>query len=314
MTQTGTSVGIDVSMDRLDVMILPPGASFTASNDETGWGVIAAKLHEHEAATIGIEASGGYERGVLRYLLKTGLRVHHVNPHRLRQFAKARGVLAKNDRLDARLIAEFVALLPTRSARRHPVVVEQLAELVTARRQICDELTMVENQTRLVEDPVLKRLQRRRVARLKADIAILDKPLVEKIASDQNLSRHAGLLQSVPGVGPVLTQTLLALLPELGQLTRRQIAALVGLAPFDFESGKFKGQRRIRGGRAPVRSVLYMAALIAARFNPALKTFRDRLRTAGKPPKVAIVAVMRKLITILNAMLRDGRQWNHVTA
>ena len=304
--------GIDVSKDRLDVMVLPDRSGFSVENNATGWTGLIERLSGSSLVAIGIEPSGGYERGVIRALLTAGLSVRRINPNKLRQFARARGVLAKNDRLDARLIAEYVAIMPTRIVQRD-IAAERLAEVVTMRRQLCDERVAVENQAAHVEDAMLRRLNKRRLARLEADIRLLDKRLAEIAAADPELARRYELLISMPGVGPVLAFTLVALLPELGQMSRKQIAALVGLAPYDFESGKLKGHRSIYGGRMPVRNVLYMAALSACRYNPALKIFHNRLAAADKKSKVIIVAVMRKMITTLNAMLRDKVAWQPKT-
>ena len=300
--------GIDVSKDRLDVVVLPDDLCFSVVNDAAGWAELIERLRGLRIAAIGIEASGGYERGVIRALLAAGMSVRQINPFKLRQFAKASGVLAKNDRLDARMIALFVSIMPTRPAQRH-VAAERLAAIVTARRQLSDEKVATENASRLFEDITLQRLYRRRITRLAADIVLLDKRLAEMVAADPALAQRYRLLISMPGVGPVLACTLLALLPELGQMSRQQVAALVGVAPYDFDSGKLKGARCIWGGRAPVRRVLYMAALIASRCNPALKAFHDRLAATGKKSKVVIIAVMRKMITTLNAMLRDNAAW-----
>jgi transposase len=300
--------GIDVSKDRLDVVVLPDDLCFSVVNDAAGWAELIERLRGLRIAAIGIEASGGYERGVIRALLAAGMSVRQINPFKLRQFAKASGVLAKNDRLDARMIALFVSIMPTRPAQRH-VAAERLAAIVTARRQLSDEKVATENASRLFEDITLQRLYRRRITQLAADIVLLDKRLAEMVAADPALAQRYRLLISMPGVGPVLACTLLALLPELGQMSRQQVAALVGVAPYDFDSGKLKGARCIWGGRAPVRRVLYMAALIASRCNPALKAFHDRLAATGKKSKVVIIAVMRKMITTLNAMLRDNAAW-----
>ena len=302
------TVGIDVSMDRLDVAILPGGRRLCVANDATGWAELVQQLRPLSIAAIGLEPSGGYERGVVRALLAAGFSVRRINPNKLRQFARARGVLAKNDRLDAQLIAEYVAIMPTRAVQSDPAV-ERLAELVTVRRQLGDELVSVGNQASHLEDAMLRRMAKRRLARIAADIRLLDKRLAERVAAEPGLAGRFRLMCSMPGVGATLAYTLLALLPELGAIGRKQIAALVGLAPYDFESGKFKGLRRIYGGRMAVRNVLYMAALAAFRFNPALKAFYRRLLAAGKKPKVAIVAVMRKMIGVLNAMLRDRTDW-----
>jgi transposase len=182
------------------------------------------------------------------------------------------------------------------------------------RRQLCDEHVAAENQAAHLEDAMLRRLSKRRQTRLEADIRLLDKRLAEMVAANVALAQRYELLTSMPGVGPVLAFTLIALLPELGKMTRKQIAALVGLAPYDFDSGKLKGHRSIYGGRMPVRNVLYMAALSASRYSPALKAFHNRLADADKKSKVIIVAVMRKMITTLNAMLRDNAAWQPQSA
>ncbi|ESY70601.1 transposase [Mesorhizobium sp. LNHC232B00] len=302
-------VGIDVAKDRLDVAILETGELFAVDNDEAGHAALVERLSGCELDAIGLEASGGYERAVLKALWQKGLPVRRINPHRLRQFARAAGVNAKNDRLDARVIARFLATLPVRPVEFDPSL-ELVIELVTVRRQLHAELSRVNNQLEHVRDAALKRLAKRRASRLRADILLLDKSIAQAIAADPAMAHRNSLLRSTPSVGPVLSATLIALLPELGRLSNRRIAALVGLAPFDHDSGKLKGKRCIWGGREPVRNVLYMAALSAGVHNPVFAAFRQRLRAKGKVAKVAIVAVMRKLITTLNAMIRDDKPWD----
>jgi transposase len=289
--------------------VLPEQQSFAVRNDAAGWAELVARLRGLAIAAIGLEASGGYERGAMRALLAAGLPACQVNPFKLRQFARASGVLAKNDPLDTRMIASFVAIMPTRPAQPRPPAIERLAEMLAVRRQLNVEKVAAENAARLLEDAMLQRLSRRRIARLAADIDMLDRRLAVIAAGDAALANRYRLLTSMPGVGPVLACTLIALLPELGTMSRKQVAALVGVAPYAFDSGKFKGRRCIWGGRAPVRDVLYMAAMSASNWNPVLKAFHHRLKAAGKLPKVAIVAVMRKMITILNAMVRDDVVW-----
>jgi transposase len=245
----------------------------------------------------------------MRALLAAGMPVRQVNPLKLRQFARASGVLAKNDPLDARMIASFVAIMPTRPVQRLAPAGERLVEMLAVRRQLSAEKIAAENASRLLEDTMLRRLARRRIARLAADIDQLDRRMVEIVATDDALVHRYRLLCSMPGVGPLLACTLIALLPELGCMSRKQIAALVGVAPYAFESGAMKGRRCIWGGRAHVRQVLYMAAMSASNWNPVLKIFHDHLKAAGKLPKVVIVAVMRKMITTLNAMVRDDMVW-----
>jgi transposase len=279
------------------------------SNDAGGWTTLVERLHNFSISAIGLEASGGYERGVIRTLLAAGMPVRQVNPFKLRQFARASGVLAKNDPLDARLIASFVAIMPTRPAQRQTPAAERLTEMLAVRRQLSAEKVAAENASRLLEDTMLRRLSRRRIARLATDIDMLDKHLVDIVGTDATLAHRYQLLTSMPGVGAVLACTLIALLPELGRMNRKQVAALVGVAPYAFESGTLKGRRCIWGGRANVRQVLYMAAMSASNWNPVLKAFHDRLEAAGKKPKVAIVAVMRKMMIMLNAMVRDNVGW-----
>ena len=209
-------VGIDVSKDRLDVLVLPEEQRSSVSNDPTSWAELVEQLRALSIAAIGIEASGGYERGIMRALLSAGMPVRHVNPFKLRQFAKASGVLAKNDPLDARMIASFVAIMPTRPAQSRPPAVERLLEVLAVRRQLSAEKVAAENASRLLENAMLQRLSRRRIARLAADIEMLDERLVEIVAADAALAHRYRMLTSMPGVGPVLACTLIALLPELG--------------------------------------------------------------------------------------------------
>ena len=313
MAQMVATAGIDVSKDRLDVAVHPTGEQFSVSNDATGWRELVRRLSLAEVRAIGIEASGGYERGAIDALLAAGLPVRSVNPWKLRLFARAAGVLAKNDRLDAHVIARFVASLPSREIRRDRAV-DHLAELVATRRQLVDDVQQIGNQTELLRDVSLRRLQARRIRQLERDIAGLDRLITQAIAASPTLSARFDLVCSMPGVGPVLAATLLALLPELGAVPNRSVAALVGVVPYDFDSGKMRGVRHIFGGRAAIRRVLFMAAQVAARFNPVLKAFKQRLIDAGKRPKVAIVAVMRKIIVTLNAMVRNNTSWQQAAA
>jgi len=223
-------VGIDVSQDRLDVLLLPQATGFSVANNEAGWNALIARLRDVPVAAIGLEPSGGYERGVIRALLTANLSVRRINPNRLRQFARARGALAKNDRLDARLIAAYVATMPTHVVRHDPAAA-RIAEIVTVRRQLCDEHVAIENQAAQLEDAMLRRLAKRRLARIETDIRLLDKRLTQMIAAEADLARRYARLTSMPGVGPVLAFTLIALLPELGRMSRKQIAALAVSRP-----------------------------------------------------------------------------------
>jgi transposase len=223
---------------------------------------------------------------------------------RLRRFAQACGIKAKNDQIDVAAIARFVATLPTRPVEIDPAV-EHLAELVGARHQLGDDLTRVRNQLEQATNPLVVRLGRRRLVQLEAQILLLDKQIAAAVAAEPALARKDRLMRQVISFGPVFSHTLLAFMPELGRLTRAEAASLLGVAPFDHDSGKLEGQRCIWGGRQSVRNVAFMAALSVATHNPDLKAFHQRLRDNGKKPKVALVAVMRKLITILNAVLGE---------
>jgi transposase len=309
MPQSELFVGVDVSKDWLDVSAWPAGPAERFCNDRAGRARLVRWLGRLEGlAMVGFEASGGYERSLRKSLFDAGLPARRLNPLRVRRFAQALGILAKNDSLDAQLIARFTASLPSAADERDKAA-EALAELVTARRQLCEEMTRASNQAGHADQPILKRLARQRAARLAGDIKTLDQAIAKAVADDPGLAARNALLRSVPCVGPVLSHTLLGLFPELGRLTGRQAAALLGVAPFDHDSGAMKGQRHISGGRRPVRDVAYMAALVAGSHNPTLAAFKQRLQQAGKRPKVIIVALIRKLITILNAILRDGKAW-----
>ena len=309
MAQISPKVGVDCSDARLDVHIYPLDTAFSVANDPEGWSELDHRLAAVQAEIVAVESSGGCERDVARFLMARAYAVRMVDP-RVRQFAKALGKLAKNDRIDAAIIAQFVATVATRPLERHKHL-ERLAKLVNARTQLRDQVTANDNQARRREDKLLKRLDTRRAKRLLADIAAIDMQVAELIAADPELKAKNDILRSMKGVGPILAHTLIALLPELGLLTRKQIAALVGVAPIEDQSGKRQGLRYIQGGRPAIRGPLYMAAMVAGLYNPALKIFKERLRAAGKKPKVAIVAVMRKMIAILNTLIKNNVKWEN---
>lgn len=313
MTRNGVHVGCDVAKDWIDVAILEDGACLRISNDEVGWATLGRRLSGHAVSAIALEATGGYERGAILALLDRGLPVCRVNPYRLRRFAQAMGLKAKNDGIDARTIARFAATIALPAVVHDPLI-DQLAELVLARQQLNEDLVRLKNQADHARNAVVKDLADRRIAALKSEIKGLDKHIADTVAGNPVLAEKDRLLRSVAEVGPVLSHSLIAFMPELGQISAKQAASLLGVAPFDHDSGKFKGRRCIAGGRKRLRNVAYMAALVAARHNTALRTFHQRLKEKGKKPKVAIVAVMRKLITILNAILRDRKAWSQNTA
>jgi transposase len=254
-----------------------------------------------------VEASGGYEREVSEVLEEAGLIVHRLNPLRVRRFAQLKGRLAKTDRLDARTIAEFARAHPQERQLRRDPRRERLAEHLLVRRHTQEAILDCINQLEHLRDGRLRRLVTARKASMERTLAKLDRCLIELIAEHDDLAELSERLRTVPAVGPVLATTLIALLPELGSLTRRQVASLVGVAPFDRSSGRKIGAKSIQAGRVFVRNTLYMAALTASQHNPAIAAFAKRL--AGKPGKVRLVACMRKLIVTLNAMVRDGTQW-----
>jgi transposase len=309
MTQEALVVGIDVSKDRLDIAILPTGESFQLANAPKGFGKLIRRLRGEAIEVVAFEATGGYERNLLEALHKAALPAARINPARLRDFAKACGTLAKNDRLDALMIARFAKTLPPRLSEPDPEA-GALAELVTARRQLVETLTAMTNQAQQTRAGLVQRIAKALIKRLEADIKRLDLEIAGFIAQTSGLAQRAALMRTAPGVGPVANATFLALLPELGRLPNRAIASLVGVAPFDHDSGKLKGQRCICGGRKPVRDVLYMAALGAVRSKASpYRAFYEALIEKGKEKKVALVAVMRRLIIALNAMLRDNAPW-----
>lgn len=312
MTQDRAFVGIDVSKARLDVAVTT-GEAWSVGNDRAGWTELISRLGALEPAAVGLEPSGGYERGAIEALTEAGLPVRRVDAVAVRAFARVLGLKAKTDGIDARLIARFVQTLPGRTVEPDPRA-KALAELVDARRALCEEQVRVRNQAEQVRDAMLRRMATRRLNRLRADVLLLETRLAQVVAADPDLADLDRRLRSVPCVGPVLSWTLMAHLPELGRLTHKQIAALVGVAPYDRQSGTLKGRSMIRGGRAVVRNVAYMAALIGARYNPVLKAMKQRLADKGKPAKVILVALINKLMTLLNAIVRDRSEWRHIPA
>lgn len=305
------NAGVDVSKQHLDACW--ETSELRLGNDEAGWKELTARLLAASVDLVVIEATGGYERGLVCALQQTTVAVARVNPRQARDFAKSLGHLAKTDRVDARCLRDFADVLARHKDRQKFITLpsdpqrEELAVLMTRRRQLVE--------MRVAESNRLDTAGKGAKRSLLAVMRILDKQ-IEMI--DREVQRHIDdhfdgqrkLLDSVKGVGPVTTLTLLAALPELGKLSRRAIAKLVGLAPFARDSGPRKGQRSISGGRAEVRSVLYMATVSARTHNPVIKAFYERLVAAGKLPKVALVACMRKLLTIMNAMFRDGARWD----
>jgi transposase len=302
-------VGIDVSKDRLDVAVRPSNESFSVGRNAAGLEQLIARLRQLSPRVVALEATGGFETVVAAALSAAGLPVAIVNPAQIRAFARAIGQRAKTDPIDARVIAHFAEAT---NLEPRPLPDEQtrlLADLVGRRRQIIEMIGAERQREQRLSAPRLKKSIARLVKALEKELASLDGDIGDAVRGSPAWRAKEELLASVPGVGPVISHTLIAELPELGQLGGKQITALVGLAPFTRQSGKWRGKSFIGGGRTDVRAVLFMGALVAKQHNPVLKAFFDRLIAAGKPKMVALIAVARKLLTILNAILRDNRPW-----
>jgi len=311
MEPTPPCVGIDVAKAKLDVALSPTEPIVTVDNTEAGLQSLLPQLHRRRPARIVVEATGGYEQLVVRLLVEASLPIIVVNPRQVRAFAKATGQLAKTDAIDARLLALFAARVqPALRAQPDPRT-PALAALLARRRQLVAMITD-EKHRRHQAPPSIRKTIQVHLTWLERQLAILDKEFTTMIRQSPVWQAHADLLQSVPGVGPVMSRTLLADLPELGTLSRRQLAALVGMAPFNQDSGRRRGRRTCWGGRAPVRTALYMATLVATKYNPVMAACYHRLLAAGKRKKVALVACMRKLLTILNAMVKHQTKWQEV--
>ncbi len=301
-------IGIDVSKEYCDVAVIPDGTRGRFTNDEEGQEAVAAFILPLKPGRIVIEATGGYEMGVVRVLADNQLPVVAVNPRQVRDFAKATGRLAKTDSIDAEVLAQFagavkpeVRPLPTKEA-------EMLRALVARRRQLVQMITMEKN--RLEKSPPFGSKDiRNHIYYLTEALKKVDRDISRTIRKSPLWKEKETILTSTPGIGPVISCTLVAALPELGTLNRKEIAALVGVAPFNRDSGKYRGRRTIWGGRSHIRSVLYMGMLSAIRFNPVIRAFYQRLLKAGKARKLAITACMRKLLTILNTMMKNKTTW-----
>ena len=300
-------VGIDVSQARLD-MAVRPGASFSITHTESAIVTLVQQLRALSPTLIVLEATGGMEIPLTSALATAGLPVVVVNPRQVRDFAKACGHLAKTDALDAQVLAQFAEVMRPQPRPLPDAEARALAALLTRRRQLVEMLTAEKNRLLSAATPIRKRL-RTHITWLERELQHTNTNLAEAIRQSPVWREKDELLQSVPGVGPVVTSTLLASLPELGILTHKQIAALVGVAPLNRDSGTLRGRRTVWGGRARVRAVLYMSAIVAARFNPVIRAFYQRLCATGKAKKVALTACMRKLLTILNAMLKHRTPW-----
>ena len=302
-------IGIDVAKDRLDVHVRPGGEAFAVARDGEGVAALVERLKESGPHLIVLEATGGFEQVVAAGLAGAGLPVVVVNPRQIRDFARALGRLAKTDRIDAEVIALFAERVRPELRPLPDDQARELDELVTRRRQVIEMMVAEGNRARRLTSRRLQKRIARHQAVLQKELTEIERALDDTIRKSPIWRETEDLLKSVPGIGNATARTLIAELPELGSLDRRKIAALVGLAPFNRDSGTLRGRRMIAGGRAPVRAVLYMAALVASRRNPLIRAFYQRLLAAGKPKKLALTACMRKLLTILNAIVRDRTPW-----
>ena len=302
-------VGIDVSKEWFDVAVRPGSEGWRGSQDEAGLDTLTHRLQKLRPRLVIMEASGGYERLIAAALAAAMLPIAVVNPRQVRDFARSMGQLAKTDRIDAKLIAHFGEVANVEAQSLPSEAALELEALVTRRRQVV-RMRAAEQVRRRQALPLVQRRIDRVLALLEQELKEIDDDLSGRLRESPVWREREELLRSVPGVGPTLTFTLVAELPELGSLTRRQIAALVGVAPLARDSGKLRGTRTCWGGRANVRAALYMPTLAAVRYNPVLSAFYDRLVATGKPKKVVLTACMRKLLTILNAMIKNHTLWD----
>lgn len=308
------SVGIDVSKAQLDVQLTPEGRSFHVPNTPEGHALLLTNLPAPGTCRVTLEATGEYERRVVAELVEAGHYVSVVNPRQIRDYAKALGILAKTDRIDAKVIARFGQDVKPRPVAKTPENQAELDQLVTRRRQLVQAKVAETNRLKDGLTKFVRQSLQRSLAALTKDIARLDQAIWDLVQSDDDWRQRFELLKTVPGVGDATAAALVAELPELGQLNRQKISALVGVAPYPDDSGRRRGERTIRGGRRTLRSALYMAALSASQHNPVLKAFAERLKQKGKLGKVVLIACMRKLLVILNTMVKHNTPWKMTPA
>jgi transposase len=303
------AVGIDVSKDHLDIAVRPSGEAFTVERNAAGVEQLAERLRMLSPHVVALEATGGFETVAAATLAAAGLPVVIVNPAQVRAFAKAIGQRAKTDPIDAAVIAHFAEATKPQVRPLPDEATRLLADLVARRRQIVEMIGAERQREKRMTAPHLRKSIVRLVKALEKELAGLNTDIDDAVRGSPVWREKEDLLKSVPGVGPIIASTLIAELPELGQCDRRQIAALAGLAPFTRQSGQWRGKSFIGGGREAVRTALFMGAMVAKQHNPVLKAFFDRLVASGKPKMIALIAVARKLLTILNAVIRDNRPW-----
>jgi transposase len=308
-TKVKSNVGIDVSKDWLDIHVLPADERLRVSNSGVGFRQLKRWLTHFELALVVVEATGKWHRAVQRSLAASAIAVAVVDPFRVRMFAKAQGILAKTDRLDARVLAQFAAVMAPPVRAPAPAMIEELRELVVARVSAVAQQTALKNQRSAATVLFLQRQLDRRIERADRDIEALEAAIRKRVEADESLARRYAILISIAGIGFVAAVTMLASLPELGSSTVKEIAMLAGLAPIADQSGKREGARVVWGGRANVRRILYLAALSATRFNANMTALYHRMTAAGKPPKLALIAVARKLAVLANTLISHDRMW-----
>lgn len=303
------AIGIDIAKATLDLHLLPTGQEHHLPNTDAGHEQLRKLLPSPNVCLIVLEATGGYERQLVADLMDAGYRVAVINPKRARDFAKALGLLAKTDRIDAKVLALFAQKVQPLPSEKTPEKQAEIQQLVARRRQLIDLRTQESNRWDVTRVKLARKSIQAVLNTLERQIRDIEKAIEALVEADDEWRHKAQLIESVPGLGAVTAATVLADVPELGKLNRQQISALVGLAPYNRDSGPLKGKRSISGGRKSVRSVLYMAALAATRFNPVIKAFAQRLTQHGKPFRVVLTACMRKLLVILNSILKSSRPW-----
>ncbi len=303
-------VGVDISKNRLDVCIQEDGDYCTFGNDLSEISKLVERLNDIQPVMIVVEATGGYEKGIIAALCEANLPVAMVTPSRVRFFARSAGILAKTDKIDANVLVRYGRAIHPPFVHMRTELQERLSDLMTRRSQV--SLMLIDEKNHLINaSPTIQTLIKDSIEYLEQQISVLESKIADLIDNCPELKRNEEIICSIPGVGKITAAILLADLPELGSLNNKKIAALVGVAPFNKDSGFYRGKRRIRGGRQSVRKVLFMAALTSIRWNPMIKVFYERLLGYGKPKKVAIVACMRKLLIYANAMVHSQKTWNY---
>jgi len=302
-------VGIDLSKSSLDIALSPQGEEWQLANDPDGLAILIARLKDLYAPLVVLEATGGFERPVAQALTQAQIAVVVVNPRQVRDFARSTGCLAKTDRLDAHMLALFAERMQPEPRLQPNETARQLQDLLDRRRQLVGMIRQEKHRLKQIAEHLRPRVQSH-IDWLKQELEQIEQEIEQLQKNNATWQKQSALLQSAPGVGPVMSSTLLGYLPEMGRLTGKEIAALVGVAPFNRDSGQLRGRRAIWGGRARVRAVLYMSTVSALRYNEVIEKFYQRLIAAGKPKKVAIVACMRKLLVILNAMIKHDTCWS----